>query len=284
MRTTGCFVCAVVAMMPWSSASRAGGDTITDDKFHFSMTIPAELRTDPALADTNPNLIHGFRMATPGEIDTVILLERLHGTIGPKRLDRSNLPAGSTGKIVTMFWQGYQLDATEIPDELSGIPIITYNIRIPLKLEAIQLGVAGSREQREQVRQLAESLLAGLRGESNWGAPVAPPESSESFAGSYPLLTFALGIVVVGMISLWFLRLYTPRGFVFKVSIAILILHWFLPAVYGRQQAAFMGALLLLGWLGSAFGVYDLCRKRSPRNDPLRRSDKPLAYRSDNPV
>ena len=284
MRTTRCFIGAALAMMLCSGTSWGAGDTVTDNKFHFSMTIPAEFRPDRTLADTNPNLIYGFRVATPGDIDTVVLLERLHCTIDRKRLDRSNLPERSAGKIVTMFWQGYQLDATEVPDDLGGVPIITYNIKIPLKQEAIQLGVAGGRDHREQVRQLAESILAGLRGESNWSPPAEPLESGESFAAAYPLVTFSLGIVVVGLISLWFMRLFTPRGFVFKVSVAILILHWFLRGLYGRQLAAFVAGLFFLGVLGCLFGLYDMCRKRSPKYDPLRRSDKPLSYHSDNPM
>ena len=270
MQTSAHFILAALATLLCLGVDRARCETIIDDNFHFSITTPTGFQRDPRLTASNPNVIYGFR-SDPG----VIILERMHRAMQPGRRDPSRFPADLAGSVVTVFWQGFQLDAVKVPEEVDGVAMISCKVQIPLKQEAIQLRVSGPHEQAEQLQHLTEDLLGNLRGKSNWVQTGAVAPTAESSGLSYSLLAFSINAIAIGLTALWFLRLYTPRGVVLQVSIGILTVSWGLrrlfvvemlrPGEGPRQLPVVIATIALLGVFGCLLGAYDLCLKRSPK-------------------
>ena len=164
-------VCTFLLLLP----SLASAARVEDANLGFTIEIPEGFEPDPAMLAANRYFVHAFaRDDAGGGLSTIIVIERMRGTIGRERLDPAKLPQGFKGKLFTAKWNEFDVEALELPEELNGVPTVNYNAQVPLKREAIQLRVVGPRSKDKELRALLEQLLGGLKGETNWTIPATP--------------------------------------------------------------------------------------------------------------
>ena len=255
-------VLAAMCLSHPQAVARAG--ELTDDNLGFSITIPDDFIADAQLVAAKPDFVHAFRKPEPNGLGTVIIIERMRGTIGRGRLDRSKMPATFRGRILTVPWQDFELEAIEVPEEVDGVETVNYNVQVPLKREAIQLRVLGPRNRKDELFAITGTRLASLRGESNWLRSGVPASVSESpHYGKFILAACAAG-VIGGVTVLWLLRRRARRGTVLALAILIYAASWALAPGQTREARAGIGTLRMIGFLGFLIGLGDAVRKREP--------------------
>jgi hypothetical protein len=263
---------AAVALTVSCCLSAAHAEQIDDRNLKFSLIIPDGFVRDSQLAGAQPDFVYAFRKTEPPEIGVVIIIERMRGTIGRERLDASKMPRGFTGKVLSVRWHDFDLDALEVPEEVSGVATVNYNVQVPLKPEAIQIRVVGRRDRKDQLLQLTNNLLRDLQGESNWLRSSAPPALAQSSNyGSLILAVCGIGIIA-GLIVLWLVRRVSRRGTVLGLAVLIYAVSWLIAPGETREMRATVGAVRMLGFLGFLLGLFDLFRhpaaKRAAEESP----------------
>ena len=143
---------------------------LKDDRLHFSIDIPEGFREYPEGKKT-PTIEHVYikGVVGGGEALTVINIERLAGLIPRnKPLRREAMPPGFRGEVTTRNWRGVNVDTIIAFVEQNGLRMAVYTMQVPLKPSAIQLSVGGPESNRNELGQLADTLLSSLDGETNW--------------------------------------------------------------------------------------------------------------------
>lgn len=261
-----------VAMMLACFRSMANAEQINDANLKFSVTIPDGFVRDPKLAAARPDFIYAFRRTEPQDMGVVIIIERMRGTIGREHLDMTKMPPGFAGKLLTVRWHDFDLDATEVPEEVNGAKTVNYNVQVPLKSEAIQIRVLGLADRKDQLLQLTNNLLGSLQGDSNWLRSSAPPALAQS--SNYGMLIIAVMItgIVAGLIVLWLVRRVSYRGSVLSLAILIYAASWMIAPGETREMRATVGAVRLLGFLGILLGIFDVFRYPTAKRPAEERS------------
>lgn len=268
-RSTNCLGLTVLAAIMVASSPQAGAmETLVDDARGFSLTLPDGLVPAPDLVGASPDIVHGFVLGDPtdDEVDIMLFIEEMHGTIGRERLKVEDLPPGFEGRVFTTSWGGFEVDAFEVPEQLGEIEVITFNVQIPLKRSAIQVKLFGPADRKAELKKLLSRTLAGLEGESNWiqsAVPLSPVASSRNYGTI--LLAFAIALILGGLIVLWLVSRSAPRGTVLVIAAAIYFAGMALEGIRVREVLMLAGALKMLGFAGGMLGIVDLVRKREPR-------------------
>lgn len=245
------------------------GEKIVDTTNGFSLAIPDRFSPNERLASAVPNIIHAFVLGDPNddELDIILFIEKLGGTIGRERMKPEHLPPGSQARLFTTNWQGFDVEGLEVPERLNEVETITYNIQLPLKRGAIQLKLFGPAERKPDLDRLLKELLAGLSGDSNW-IPSATPASSVASSENYGMLLLAGAIVIVlgGLVVLFLISRKAPNGTVFGIAAAIYMASFAIDDIRIREVVMLSGATRMLGFAGGILGIVDLVRKRKPRD------------------
>jgi hypothetical protein len=150
----------------------------------------------------------------------------------------------------------------EIPERLGEIPIITYNVMIPLKRAAIQIKLMGPVDRGPEIKLLLREILDGLQGESNWSQRNLP-EISDSYR--IILLTAGILFVLGGLAMLYFISKRTPKGTALGLAFAIYLASWTIQGTHVREILVLTGTMRMLGFAGIILGLVDTVRKRPPR-------------------
>ena len=257
---------AIVAML---SSHVSAGDSVVDKALGFTLRLPDGFVANPDLVGAAPNIVHGFVLGDPtdDEQDIVLFIEDMRGIIGRERLSPKDMPPGFQGRLFTIQWQGFDVDAFAVPEQFGEIKTITYNVQIPLKRSAIQVRLVGIADRDSELKVLLAETLAGLEGESNWirsAMPVPGLASSEKY-GSV-LLAFTIVFIVGGVVALWLIARRTPKGTVLAIAAAMYVASWALSGIRVREVLMLVGLLRMLGFAGGILGILDLLRKRKPRD------------------
>lgn len=238
-------------------------EVFQDSDLGFSVPIPAGCMRNAEIERSSPKIICAFVEPNPdgGIFRRLFAIERMNGTIGREKLDPRDLPKGSETSIFTEKWRSYEVEAFRIVETAGETQLLTFNAQIPLKRRAIQLKLAGSLSDESELRSQLRTILGGLKGESNWGATSSPGSSRGIDQLGYVLLVSGIAFVVVGLIVLWVVSRYTPRGVVLVIAVCIWAASW-VPAE-SRVMKLATGSTRMLGFAGGILGIIDLLRKRS---------------------
>ena len=251
------------------SSSVGAGETVVDETRGFTLELPDGFVANPDLIGATPEIVHAFVLGdfTDDQLDIILLIETLGGTIGRERLQPEHMPPGFQGRLFTTQWQGFDVDAFAVPEKLGEIQTVTYNAQIPLKRSAIQVKLFGPVEREAEIKTLLENTLAGLQGASNWIPSVAPssPVTSSKNYGNF-LLAFAIAFVVGGLVLLWVVSRMAPKGTVLAIAVGIYVAGLALAGIRIREVVLLTGALKMLGFAGGILGIVDLVRDRKPRD------------------
>jgi hypothetical protein len=145
---------------------------LRDDKLYFSIDIPQGFIEYPEGKQQLQNVEHSFiRRSEDRKTAYMIIVERVEKRLPRgKRLTRLDLPAAFNGEITQRSWRGLQVDVAIHEERDSSFITRIYEIRVPLRPEAIQLNVcvSGPEINRNKLDELATQVLASLDGKSNW--------------------------------------------------------------------------------------------------------------------
>jgi hypothetical protein len=255
-----------VAFLALAAGGRA--EQIQDAQFRFSLTIPDGFERMPTLPPEKPKWIYGFAKKGPDGARFAIVVEHMGGMLRRERLDRRDVLPGSQARLHTVRWQGFDIDAIEIPEEARGVALATIKAQVPLKPEAIQVTVVGPRDRRDESLALVNQLLAGLRGESNWLGSVAPRDLANStHYGLLLILAMAAG-GIGGFAVLYLLTRMGPRGTLAVLGGAVILVALLMPHSRTREAIATTAAMNLAGILSLGFGLFECFRE--PKKKPKR--------------
>lgn len=262
--TIGIIVAAIIMLTHQLSA----GETIVDEARRFAMMLPDGFVANPDLVGAGPDIVHGFVLGDPTDedLDIMLFIEKMGGTIGRERLKPEHMPLGFQGRLFTTQWREFEVDGVEVPEQLGEIKTITYSVQIPLKRAAIQVKLFGPADREPELKSLLAECLAGLKGESNWIRSVAPSvawTSSENY--SFILLAFAVVFILGGLVLLWLIFRTAPKVTVLGIAAVIYCFGLGLAGVRVREIMMLTGALKMLGFAGGLLGIVDLVRKRKPK-------------------
>lgn len=261
-------ICA--CSITWSPAF---AETIEDEALKFSLTLPDGFVARPDLQGVAPNVAHAFEFGDAAEDGTPILLfvEKLGGVIGRERINPENMPAGFAGRHFVTTWQGFELDAFAVPESLEGMDVITYNVQIPLRGQAIQLKLFGPQSREERLQQLQRQLLDNLQGETNWLASAAPTSVVNSDSYATTMLAIGIGIALAVLVALFFISRVSPKGTVLIIAICLYAFSYQIDDSRIREVRLASGLMRMVGFAGGILGVIDLWRK--PKQDAAAKSE-----------
>jgi hypothetical protein len=257
MRKWTCLL-SVIASLVLCRASVVSAEQVNDSNLKFSLSIPDEFVRDPQLAGAQPDFVYAFRKTEPQDIGVVIIIERMRGTIRRERLDLSKAPPGFAGRVLTVRWHDFDLDALEVPEQVNGIETVNYNVQVPLKPEAIQIRVVGRRDRKDHLLQLTNGLLGSLQGDSNWLRSSAPPALAQSSSYGLIILAACATGLIGGLFALWLVRRVSSRGAVLGLAALIYAISWMIGPGETREMRATVGTLRMLGFLGFLLGLFDV--------------------------
>lgn len=266
-RGTRHLVLVFVYALPLSTAHAIGGEIVTGPENRFTFVVPDGFVAAPELVPDAPDILFRFAKGdlTDDEPDLLLFIEKMHGWISQERLTQESLPPGSNVKLLTAHWRGFEIDAFEVPESMDVVDFVTFNAQVPLRKNAVQIKAFGPADRRAEVKAALEESLRGLDGETNWHAISIPPNIAQSEYYRYVLLAVAALIVLGGLICLWFVSRYLPRG----VLVGIAFLIWLVGSAIAQSEVRELmligGSLQMLGFASGIAGLIDTFRKRSPR-------------------
>ncbi len=254
-------VAAFLALVLAASFARAA-EVVHNSDPEFTVVIPDGFVPEPRIVASRPAYIHGFVRAAEKDVGTVIVVERMGGVLGRGKLDISHMPAAFKGRLLSIPWNGFDLEMFEVPEETAGVKLLTYNVQVPLRGHAVQLKVVGKAEIAEELRATMGALLNSLTGETNWIKSIFP----ESFASSKLYLVAVIAImalvVVGGAVGAWIAGRRLPRGAVLGIGIGLLVLGLQLPKGGVREMRGVTGGTSLLGTVLVIVGIVQLVHRR----------------------
>lgn len=273
----------VAALVSAANLPAMAGEKVTHQDPAFTLDLPDgfEELADPKQA--GPNAIYFFVREDEGEQNgnCILMIEKMPGTISRRRLAMENFPRGFQGNLFTTQWDGFEINANAIVEEANGERVITYNVQIPLKKNALIVRVAGHSSKEKMLLELLKETLAGLKGETTWsiadkGKPLLEPSTSAvssdgmimsgSFIDANRNVIFG-GIalfVLVGLVGLYFLSRMSQKGTVFAIAVVVYIVGFSvgMQKDQSRESLLFAGTAKMFGIVAGVLGVVDLVRKR----------------------
>lgn len=245
----------------------AADETVQNSDYGFTLTVPEGFRPNAEIAAAAPRILHAFVRGDPNDdqLDVMLIIEKMRRTIGREPLKPEDLPPGFQGRLFTTKWQGFDVEAFEVPEQLGEINTVTYNVQIPLKPVAIQVKLFGPADRKVELKSLLATILNGLHGESNWRPSLAPAVLDSSTYYTYVLMGFAVFFILGGLVALWVISKIAPKGTVLAIAGAIYVASWGLDNVRIREITLLVGAMRMLGFAGGLLGIIELVRNRNPR-------------------
>jgi hypothetical protein len=252
--------------------------SVQDTKLGYTFELPDGFVEDSRLLQgAHPDVVRAFSRGSFGDTKNflVILVSRMHGTIGQEPINPSDMPAGFNGQCFKTPWQGFEIDVFEVVQSANGNEFVTYNSQIPLRREAIQIGLLGPAIRKAEIKLLLPTVLSGLHGESNWNSSpfvspsvekipsaIVPPSVASSRHYGTVLLIVMIVCSAAGLIALWFISTRTPKGTVLIISASAYLLGALVGLIRTRETLMLSAIAEAIGVTGAILGVVDVLRKR----------------------
>ena len=208
MRQITCAILVVFAALE----TRADARTISNAELNFTLVVPDRLKPlAPPRPGMGPDTVAAFATSdqSHGLPDATVSITRMHGVIGREHLDPSKTPVpGVAGaRVRQQKWKTFDIDVIEGEVARGNVHMATRMAQVPLKGEAIQVGVAVPLGKEDLADALLSELLAGLDGSSNW---LTDEEREDRLARNLGRLTaWAVALVVIFVLVI---RAYRKRS------------------------------------------------------------------------
>lgn len=139
---------------------------VEDVEMHFTFDLPEGFEPFPAAAKP-AQYRHAFLRKIPNALGRVVLVQALDGPLPRLRTKPHEMPASIASTHTTFEWRGLEVDGFRVPESINGTKSVTFNVQIPLRQRAVQLGFGGPAEAEAELRTLAEQVLSTLEGENS---------------------------------------------------------------------------------------------------------------------
>lgn len=140
---------------------------LRDAELRFSLDVPPGFEPQSGQRP-DPKMKHVFLRPDSEGVPRVLIVSGLGGTLPRKRMQAQDLPKGSMATLLSFNWRGVEVDAFRVPEQMGETVFLTFNVQLPLRPQAIQLGVGGPAEAEDEIRAMVQQVLASLDGESTW--------------------------------------------------------------------------------------------------------------------
>jgi len=261
--------------------AQGGVQQIRLPEYGIEFEIPATFDFDEEFAAEDVDASHVYLGDTTGDgyYDTEINIRPIGEPMNQVMLTRSMLPPGSDHiEILRRRWNGLVINATRVTEVIEGEQYVYHNVLYPILPQGVGIGVGSVTESEEAVKQLSQSILESLVGQTNWVPGGAAPAQAPSPTGAMSkaasewrmqvLVSAALGgVVLTGLIySLWWRKF--PRGVFFILAVVIFSIGRS-GASTAQDQSLFVllsnAVFMTMGLTGFAFGILDMFRRRKPK-------------------
>lgn len=242
------------------------GEQIVNADPKYTLQLPdGFVAIEGFVSPPDANITHAYVYGQPSadEIPIQLFVELLRGPISRERMRLQDFPAGFQGKLHEFDWQGLQIDGIEVPEEIEGIKLLTYNIQVPLQRRALQLRLFGPESRRDELQALAKEILLGLQGTSNWSTAARPQPKDEAQVRTQLITIFAV-VGIAGLVALLVISRFAPKGTVLAIAVLLYVATWNIEPTT-RLMHGLVGVFRLVGFAGILLGIFDLVRQRKTR-------------------
>ena len=192
----------------------------------------------------------------------IFLVKRLPGPIGRERFGARPFPKGIDGRVFSVNWSSYELDAFEVRGIENGKQYVTYNVQIPLVPNAIQLQLTGAATEQKRLDSLLARLLGGLHGRTNWLDATPPPAFHQTSAYGWLLIAVSVLYFISVIVASFYVANRTPRGTLLLIGIGVFISALSMNPERTRELLLLKALISIAGITGSLLGLFDLVRSR----------------------
>jgi hypothetical protein len=151
-------------------AASARAEVIKDEHLGFTLALPPGFVDYPP-GKAQPGTVYSYIKGTPGTDDfAIVTVQPMGGTIGREPLDPKGLPHvdGIEFSLRRGKWKSFDIDVINSVAHQEGAAVFAQVAQVPLRREAIQLGLVGPLARQAELTALLPTLLAALDGPSNW--------------------------------------------------------------------------------------------------------------------
>ena len=190
-------VWAALCVAAGPATGPGGGETIRDDRFHFTLRVPEGYTRLPA----QPNMLYSLAKVDPdgGMPLGALNVERMHGTIGTEPpVMPPGQPAGA--RFETREWKGVSVWVFAVEMDVGGTPYTIRTIQLPVTGEAIQLSYGEPTALAGDIDRDVAGVLAGF--DAPAGMSAATSSGRTAGGGGLP----SGGPVIAGVV--WGLLVY----------------------------------------------------------------------------
>jgi hypothetical protein len=167
---------------------------VANSELGYRMTLPDEfVRITEFIPFPGKDIVDCWGGDASGGGHLILCVERLRTQLGRERLKPADLSPGA--ELLTVPWQGFDIDAIRTDTVRSGAPVVVYRARVPLRREAMQVIVAAPRAATAQAQATLTAVLGSLKGESNW--PTSEQRAERSGSIVVWILGIAIGLIVL---------------------------------------------------------------------------------------
>jgi hypothetical protein len=149
-----------------------GAYLLKNDSPPFTIEIPEGFKAYDS-AKKSPDVTHVFVSDPTGENGGRLVVGiKTRGSMlsSDHEMNRKGLKETMPpdGELTTKNWRGIPVYTCITHGEKDGIPVVTYQVLVPLKPKAIELAVFGMASKSSAISALVDKLLASLDGQTNW--------------------------------------------------------------------------------------------------------------------
>ncbi len=104
------------------------------------------------------------------EANRMLLVKPPSGTLPPQGVRPEDLPPGESISLTAFKRSGLKVNQAREVEQIGDTGYVTFNVQIPLRTQAVQIGFGGATAVESQIRTLAEQIVSTMDGETNWQA------------------------------------------------------------------------------------------------------------------
>jgi hypothetical protein len=145
-----------------------GAQRVQDSELGFVFELPQGFTAIPP--ESKPKQYrYAFIKPGVGEANSVVTATGVGGAfLAGRHLKSIDVPQGLGNTLVTFSWRGLDIDCLRVPEKTAAGDYVTFNVQVPLKKQAIQIGFGGPASSEALIKARAEQVLSTLEGEVNW--------------------------------------------------------------------------------------------------------------------
>lgn len=171
------------------------GETVSNQQLGFRLTVPDGFVQDPGRVKGNVVCAFQRQPAAGQKMSTFILVTRLGGVLGRKKIDSKEVATRKPQiTITTEKWKEFEIEVFRVLERAGDLQLITFNAQVPLKPEAVQIAVIGEAAREIELQSTLRSVLGSLEGSTNW---LNTDQRVSKFTEGITRLAITVGVLVI---------------------------------------------------------------------------------------